>query len=153
MGTRSADYTRDIREQAAAYWVVLGSATAVARKMGIPRETVRGWINRSEEFQQFADKAREAWNKDQIGRLAGIQAKLLDHIEANIGEMRGRDAATTYGILYDKMRISEGKPTSISVRNDDARLRDLAAKFEQIAGVKPPTNDNTPDDEHVPTAH
>ena len=81
-----------------------------ARETGIPETTVRRW---SKEFKQNppAQEAVEAAleSSDYVADLRDARNEALAALRTKIPEMSGRDLATTYGILTDKLARVDGE--------------------------------------------
>ncbi len=123
-------YTDEDRRKAVVLYQVMGTDQAVAREMGIPDRTITGWRH-SDWWEQVAatvsgeieDKLRATFRKV---ALEGTQLA-LDAIRSK--ELKGKEAMITAGIAYDKLRLSENRPTSITGQSTGG----IQSKLEEIA--------------------
>ncbi len=130
-------YTDEDRRKAVVLYLVLGSDTAVAKESGYPRRTISRWRN-SDWWEQVAttvsgeieDKLRATFRKV---ALEGGQAA-LDAIRSK--ELKGKEAMIMSGIAYDKLRLSENRPTSISASTGtqgiQARLEEISDRMMEL---------------------
>lgn len=149
-----SQYTREQVQEAAAHYVVTGSAEKVAELTGIPRTTVLGW--RKEDWwveltasirQDHADELDGALSGLIRSSVSAVQDR-LDNGELKPHKVRGedgervdlirvpvtlRDATLAYAVAFDKRQISRNLPTSISESGSD-RLRALQDQLRQISG-------------------
>ncbi len=144
-------YTDEDRRKAVVLYLVLGSDTAVAKESGYPRRTISRWRNSdwweqvsSQVGHEIEDKLRATFRKV---ALEGGQAA-LDAIRSK--ELKGKEAMIMSGIAYDKLRLSENRPTSITGQSTggiQARLEEIADKMLELEHqasaklVSPPTSD------------
>ncbi len=91
------------------------SARAIGRQLGHSPNTITAYIARAAEY--LADPATkslvEKWKELEPLQLASIRRKLLARIEERVdaGTIGARDLIITYGTLFDKSRLLEGKST------------------------------------------
>ena len=124
-------YSDEDRRKAVVLYLVHGSDTRVAQESGINRTTICKWRNHSDWWDQVAttvsgeieDKLRATFRKV---ALEGTQLA-LDAIRSK--ELKGKEAMITAGIAYDKLRLSENRPTSISGNATGG----IQSKLEEIA--------------------
>lgn len=138
--------------EAAAYYMVLGTAEKVEQFTGVPQGTVQGW-KRSEWWQDALNQVREDHNDEIDNQMTGIMGKALTRIENMIdeGEVKRdpktgeyynipvgiRDLAVTAAITFDKRQLLRGKATQrVEKVTVDERLNDLSDKFKQFASAK-----------------
>ncbi len=123
-------YTDEDRRKAVVLYLVLGSDTAVAKESGYPRRTISRWRN-SDWWEQVVttvsgeieDKLRATFRKV---ALEGGQSA-LDAIRSK--DVKGKEAMIMSGIAYDKLRLSENRPTSITGQSTGG----IQHKLEEIA--------------------
>jgi len=127
---KGSKYTDEDRRKAVVLYLVLGTDTAVAKELGYPRNTVTNWRH-SDWWEQEAvlvgheieDKLRATFRKVAV---EGTQLA-LDAIRNK--DLKGKEAMITAGIAYDKLRLSENRPTSISGNVSGG----VQAKLEEIS--------------------
>ncbi len=123
-------YTDEDRRKAVVLYQVMGTDRAVARELGMPDRTITDW-RKTEWWQQVSatvrdeieDKLRATFRKV---ALEGTQLA-LDAIRSK--ELKGKEAMITAGIAYDKLRLSENRPTSITGQSTGG----IQSKLEEIA--------------------
>jgi hypothetical protein len=123
-------YTDADRRRAVVLYIVLGTDTAVAKELGCPRRTVGDW-RRTDWWEQestvvrheIEDKLRATFRKV---ALEGTQLA-LEAIRSK--ELKGKEAMVTAGIAYDKLRLSENRPTSITGQSTGG----IQSKLEEMA--------------------
>jgi len=140
-------YTDKERMEVIAHYAVLGNQTKVSELTNIPQQTISQW-SKNEWWQEALSRVRLEKAEELDAMLTNSIHKALDQVQDRIDngdeiiqsgqalrrKMTGKDLATTAGILFDKRQISRNLPTSISAKTDDAKLLELQAKFEALAG-------------------
>ena len=145
-------YSDEDRRKAVVLYLVLGSDTLVAQESGICRQTINKWRNNADWWEQEADKvAHEIEDKLRAGlRKITLEGTELVLEAIRNKELKGKEAMVTVGIAYDKLRLSENRPTSITGQSTggiQARLEDIADKMLELERqnnaklVSPPTSD------------
>ncbi len=130
-------YSDEDRRKAVVLYLVHGSDTRVAQESGINRATICKWRNHSDWWDQVAatvsgeieDKLRATFRKV---ALEGTQLA-LDAIRSK--ELKGKEAMITAGIAYDKLRLSENRPTSITGQSTggiQARLEEISDQMLEL---------------------
>lgn len=131
-----ARYTRAQKAQAVAA-ATLTSVEAAADTQGIPRSTLRYWMD-DPEFNELRQRTRDEvadtmWATIQLG-IAEV-AKGLRDPDAPL-----RDKVVALGVLYDKRALLTGDATSRSENRDitgtlsDRELIDAIREAERLAG-------------------
>ncbi len=130
-------YTDEDRRRAVVLYAVLGTDTAVAKELGCPRRTVGDW-RRTDWWEQestvvrqeIEDKLRATFRKV---ALEGTQLA-LDAIRNK--DLKGKEAMITAGIAYDKLRLSENRPTSITGQSTGGIQHKLEEIADRILGLE-----------------
>lgn len=95
-----------------------GNIKRTARETGIPVATVRDWKTKWEREGLPAEVAEvlPIVVAEEVGDLDRVRNKYLRILEekADARDVSTRDAITAYGVLTDKSRLMQGKPTSRS---------------------------------------
>jgi transposase-like protein len=98
-----------------------GNVKRTARDTGIAVQTVRDWKLKREREGSLPveiEAALHAAQLELVENTSRVRDKVLDRLEREVDDPAARasikDLATTYGILTDKVRLIEGKPTSVS---------------------------------------
>ena len=126
-------YSKDEKLQAAAIYVVTGRQDKAAEAIGAGRCVVHAWISRGDEdWLDAVARAQEVYDETIPHQLAGHMTRALEVMTEKLPEATASQAATIYGILFDKRQIAMNRPTSITGKRDDAerRLSEIAAKLE-----------------------
>lgn len=134
---------------AAAYIMEGGNARKAAKIANVHHNSVLTW-KREDWWNHLVQWLRKDFAEDFKARLWQTAGKAVDVIDDRLengdkilnyktGEfeykpIQGKDAATIFGILNDKLRVMEGQPTSIfENKSEDERLKQLKEKFEEFA--------------------
>jgi len=126
-------YSRDDKLQAAAVYVVTGNQAKAAEAIGAAKTTITYWQQVADEvWMDMVAKAHEMYDAEAPYKLAGHMEDALRQMSAKLPEATASQAATIYGILFDKRQIALNRPTSISGKRDDVdrRLKEIAEKLE-----------------------
>lgn len=106
-------YTKTQKAEAVAA-ATLTSVLGAAKARGIPRETLRDWIDQP-EYANLRHKTRDEV-ADQM--WTGIQVGLREVIAGLSGDAPLRDKSVALGILYDKHALLTGGATTRSENRD-----------------------------------
>jgi hypothetical protein len=135
----------DKRRQIVADWLDCGNYNEVARRHNLTEGAIRrqrkdsSWWPEIEEelLQGISDSARIRLSAranyaiDLIGeRLREGDPYVLKDGTVRYAPVRTRDLVLTLGIMFDKLRLLEGKPTKLTAA---LNLNDLADQFRDIA--------------------
>jgi len=119
-----------------------GNVNRTARQLGIPESTLRGWKKLDEEQAStpFAAQTREVREFREIreekkaalaDRLETIAHQIVDALGDKIPEANLQQAATSLGIITDKMQLLRNAPTAIH-ENRDVSEDDRAARIAEL---------------------
>ena len=110
------------------------SHAEIARKYEISRQAV------SKRFARIShllnpESAAQFERQEQVV-LANVKAALVSEIvnPAKLKKLNSRDAAISYGVIYDKLRLSQGKSTQNIATS--AIIADIDAAIDAISGAK-----------------
>lgn len=147
--TMGSHYTDEQRMQAAVEYSVSGSILKTADIVKIPSRTLYDWSH-SEWWQSEVARLRKE-NKDLFNaQYTNIIKDGLEEIHdrvkngdayvTNKGKIKRkpaslRDLGTVTGIAFDKLRLLNNEPTSIT-DNSAGKLQELMKQFEQITHAK-----------------
>ena len=113
-----------------------GNVKRTARETGIPIMTVRDWKKKWERegVPATVSEALPAVIDEFVGRATSIRNKMLDKLDEEVPNMKGRDLIVGIGVLTDKVRLVEGKATSRTEHDSPGSLpveqvRELFAGF------------------------
>lgn len=110
-----------------------GSTAKVAKELSIPKGTVDDWVHgrgrRTDRIMDFQRQAETA-NTRMLEATVFVMSEALQQVHKRIGEASAAQAATIYGILFDKTQIllhgREQQNTNVYVdtsgMSDDAKL-------------------------------
>lgn len=145
--TRGSKYTDEDRRNAAIYYAINGTLSAVNRETGIPMQTLSDWT-KAEWWEDAIMQVRSEIEDEFRGRCHQIVQKgaeqIIDRIE-NGNEVHTKDGlmrikvsagelAKTTGIFYDKLRLSLNLPTSITDNSGYKKaMQSLAAEFKRLS--------------------
>lgn len=123
-------YSDEDRRQAVVLYLTLGTNTAVAKELGCDDSTISRW-RETDWWEQEEQRVAEQIEDEFRAKLRAVALKgtelALECIESK--ELKGKEAMVTAGIAYDKLRLSENRPTSISANAGGG----IQAKLEEIA--------------------
>jgi hypothetical protein len=140
-------YTQEEKMHAIAEFYNDGTYARTARKTGIPKKTLEGWV-KSPEGQQWLVMIRENAEEEFRNQAAGIIQKGLAQINDRIdngntktalyrGEVKewkepltAKELTVTTGILVDKLRVSLNLPTRIARSEGNQDM--LLDQFEKV---------------------
>lgn len=131
------------KHQAVAHYVATGSGAKTAKSVGVDKSTISRW-RKTEWWARLELEAKIRFGTEQQARMRQIlvetHEQLLDRVrhgdtqlvkgEPQRVPMKGRDLAVTQGIVFDKLQISLGQPTTISAK--EKTLEERALEFQRI---------------------
>ena len=140
-----SQYTTEQRLEAAALYTVLGSDTATAAQLNIPRSTISHWRRECEWWHSYVIAIQQQTRDRTVAQLDKIvelaYSRTLERLSdgdmvLHQGELvaipvKAKDAAIIGSIGVDKRQLLLNQPTSI--RGTDTGMAALAAQFEQLA--------------------
>jgi transposase-like protein len=135
-----ANYTDEQRATVRHLLNVLdGNVKAASRESGLPEQTVRDWKKKweregtPESVALAVPEAAEAFTTN----VKRVRDKALDKLETAVenDQLKGRDLIIAVGVLTDKARVSEGKPTSQVEHSGAAGSLPIAEVRELFAGM------------------
>lgn len=134
-----------------------GNIAQTARTLGVSRLTVRRYrdanLSAAEQVQQKAERAKrdaqvKAAKQEAIAEdVAAIVRLSVDKLEELATELCGslladlrdpklkwpfRDRAWTFGVVFDKMQVAKGQPTSINQTIGSLSEEERARKAQQL---------------------
>ncbi len=142
-------YTDVDRRKAIALYSVLETNTAVAKEIGCYQSTISRWRTTDwweEEsgrfYQDMGDEFRAILRQIVLEGIELVLNCIRD------GSVSGKDAMVISGIAYDKLRLSENRPTSITAASGgiQAKLDELIKRTQELEHqanaklVSPPTS-------------
>lgn len=106
------DYTPEFRAHVVSLWLLHRNASYVADMAGCDNRTVKRWVD---EYEQDANKAQElhaAYNdrlqEHELLNMQMVRRRALQQVYDRLPEASAAQAATIYGILFDKEQILRG---------------------------------------------
>jgi hypothetical protein len=139
-------YTIEDRHRAAASLISCCNSIAASRECGIPASTIRGWRQHDLPFQEICQELMAEIGESMKFKYAKIieaaADELLDRLQngdpvmdRTTGELtripvKARDLAVAGGVTFDKMRLLDHQPTSITATTD---VSALAAQFAALS--------------------
>lgn len=149
--SHGSKHSNDSRILAVTLYIIIGRLAKVAEIMGISRFTLNDW-RKTEWWAQLTTNLHTTKHAMLNARVDGLINQALDNIEdrlttgeyATYDSKRGetifkpvcaKDNAMIFGILFDKQRINNALPTSIT-QTTHTHLLDIKQQFEQISGER-----------------
>jgi transposase-like protein len=148
----SSKYSAQERIKVSALYLIHGNLSKVSREIDIPESTLRDW-RQSDWWEQLSVEIRdEKEDEFRAGFSRIIEAaqarveealdqgetkmfKTKDGYEKKLVPVGAKDAVMIGAISYDKLRISQNLPTSISAGTDTkgvlAKLEELSDRLDQ----------------------
>lgn len=106
------DYTPEFKAHVVSLWLLHRNASYVADMAGCSIATVRRWVD---EYEQDASRAQElhaAYNdrlqEHELLNMQMVRRRALQQVYDRLPEASAAQAATIYGILFDKEQILRG---------------------------------------------
>jgi len=127
---RAGNYSRATKEQCAAQYAVEGNISKVARDNGIVRETVQKWAQQ-DWWVDLCPTLHHEKTDELRAKYVDVCELAIDQTKAKLPEATASQAAVISGVFFDKTRLIDNAPTSISAKQDS--MSDLVKKFEAIA--------------------
>ena len=123
-------YTDEDRRQAVVLYLTLGTNTAVAKELGCGQTTISNW-RRTDWWEQESVRVCQEIEDEFRAKLRKVALKGAERALTCIeeGTVTGKESMVMSGIAYDKLRLSENRPTSISANAGGG----IQAKLEEIA--------------------
>ena len=122
-------YTDEDRRQAVVLYLTLGTNIAVAKEIGCDDSTISRW-RETDWWQQEQQKVAAEIEDEFRAKLRGVALEGTELALESIRnkDVKGKDAMVIAGIAYDKLRLSENRPTTITAASGG-----IQAKLEQLA--------------------
>ena len=124
-------YTDEDRRKAVVLYLTLGTNMAVAKEIGCDDSTISLWRNTEwwvQEAQRVSEEIEDEFRANL--RKVALEGTELALEAIRNKDLKGKDAMITAGIAYDKLRLSENRPTSISATGGTDGIQ---TKLEEIA--------------------
>jgi len=150
-------HTRTDRYKAAAALVATGNSKAASRESGIPASTIRHWFQNDDDFLLMCQEIKTEFGEKIKYKFAEIinesADQTLDRLQngdvirdSKTGEMirvpvKAKELAIIGAVAFDKLRLAENQPTSITRHESEVNLKRLAAEFEAISEAGQRGND------------
>jgi len=135
--TQRRRYSREQKAKAVGL-AMTTSTEAAAEAAGVPRSTLRYWIEETPGFAELRLKTRDAVADEM---WVGIQVGLREVVKGLSGDAPLRDKSVALGILYDKHALLTGMATSRSESRDitgtlsDADLAEIVREADRLTSA------------------
>ena len=145
-------HTREDRYKAAAALVATGNSKAASRESDIPASTIRHWSHNDDDFQLMCQEIKTEFGEKIKYKFAEIinesADQTLDRLrngdvirDSKTGELvrvpiKGKEAAIIGAVAFDKLRLAENQPTSITQHESEANLNRLAEESKAISRAR-----------------
>lgn len=147
----NSNYTKQQKIEAVAVFIVVGSIRETSRLVGMPYETLVGWV-RSDWWADCITQTHSINRHLVNARTTTIINKAFNNVEQRLdngdyatydsksGEVimkpvSAKDSATIAGIMFDKQRINNSLATSIT-QATTTHLIDIKAQFDDMTRAK-----------------
>ena len=142
---------QDKKKACIMYWT-RGTVKGAAKELGMSRETLRGWMKQEwwtdmtlevrdavedqlevdlcDFLTLSADRVKDSLTKGDEKLVWNPSTK--EHVKKRVMPT-GIQAATIFGISYDKRRIGQNMPTSITEQGGGKQMQVLMEKFQELA--------------------
>ena len=145
-GSKYADVDR---RKAVALYMTLATNTAVAKEIGCYQSTISRW-RRTDWWDEESARLYQDMGDEYRATLRQIVLEGVKRASACIkdGSVSGKDSMVISGIAYDKLRLSENRPTTISgaSKGIQSKLDELIKRTQELEHqanaklVSPPTS-------------
>lgn len=147
-------YLDEDRYRACLYWLTTGSLSQAAKLLGedlkkeVPRRTLSDWYRSSwwHPLCEYVAQHEEAKIRANFRKSVNLASTELHdrikngdyHYDGRTGEtirvpVKAKDLAVILSMNYDKLRVSEGRPTNNGNENTSTRMDKFLKEFEEIA--------------------
>lgn len=133
-------WTRDQIIAAASIYAENGSLRKTSRMTGIHLANLAIWNQSNEVWNDQVKQCQTLKNQEHIAGWSTIVGRSQDIALQGIESIEVKTANDVKAIVMagaiaqDKGRLLQGLPSHISSTTDDNKLKDLQAKFEELAG-------------------
>ena len=111
---RVSKHSAAIRKQAIADYAVHGSIKTVSNGYpDIPYDTIRSWVN-SEEGQALITALHGEKTTELRSKYVEVCELAIEHTKLKLPEATAAQSAVISGVFFDKTRLIDNAPTSIS---------------------------------------
>lgn len=119
----------------------------VGKVTGIPKKVIRLWL--SGEIEKRIEERKAIFRVQMMRKLDGIVNQILDSIPEKIEDAPLQVLVTSFGTIFDKIRLLEGAPSQIienrsiedrivSIQQNYASAIKVAMEIEDIVSPPPP---------------
>ena len=124
-------HSKAVREQAIADYAVHGSIQAVSNTYeDVPYDTLRSWIN-SADGQELITTLHDEKTTELRQKYTEVCEMAIDQTKAKLPEATAAQSAVISGVFFDKCRLIDNAPTTISSRTES--METMAERFRAIA--------------------
>lgn len=133
-------YPQELKLQAVALSLVYGSASKAAKELDLPADTVRKWKDSMEADPEIM-KAIEERKGSLVNRMQLVMDRALEQTWSRMGDASAAQAATIFGILFDKKTIAEHGGSNVdngvetTIIYNDLRSMDAEDKEEMLQRI------------------
>ena len=124
------EWTKEDRQQAAIEYEVLGSFTKTSKSLGIPKQTIHNW-SKEEWWVELTGQVRTEKTAQHRAQYSLIVDLAQDRIIEDLPNATAQQASVIGGIAFDKLRLIDNQPTSISANQDNKALADVCKELSR----------------------
>jgi hypothetical protein len=150
--SKKKTYSKQDKKKACIMYWTKGTVKGAAKELGMPRETLRTWMGQ-EWWADITLEVRDAVEDQLEVDLVEVLTLSMDRIKDSLTEgdeklvwnpvlkehvkervmPTGIQASTMMGISYDKRRIGQNMPTSITEQSGGKQMQQLMENFQKLA--------------------
>ena len=128
-------YSDEQRMEVAVLYAVSGNAKKVAKATGIPRTTIVGW-KKADWWDDLVAQVRS----ENTARHRAEYSKIVDLAQKQtikeLPNATAQQASIISGVAFDKLRLIDNQPTSISSNQDSKTLAEACIELSRTMREK-----------------
>ncbi len=126
--SKGSKYSDEQRTEAAIQYEIIGSFKKTSKAVGIPKSTLQDWAKK-EWWLEVGVIVRDENTQRMRSRYSKIVSKAQTQILKELPNATAQQASIVAGVAFDKMRLIDNKPTSISSQDN----RELAEVWKELS--------------------
>jgi len=144
---RDTKWTKDIKVQTVATYMIVANLKKTAKIMGIRLPTIKHWKYNTDWWEECMSVLRKVKNEELDIKLTHIIDKGLSELSDRLSygdevvssgqkftkKVNASDVARVIGIAYDKRSINRNDPSRKGETKTNDAISELAQQFKQIA--------------------
>jgi len=136
--SKRKSYNDKFRASAVLMYEADGNALRVAKHLGIPRSTLRSWVNRAHnngKKPSHSGVVAEVYQEKKVELVDMLDASIRDaigHLPDKWSEANAREIATAVGIFVDKKQLLTGGATERHEHSIQDRRKTILERAETV---------------------